>query len=210
MLPDALQRNVRVFILQRRACKRYRAGQNLSSSRGEVHGNSAKVRARLRNARLQQRFHLQVFKGLGSRLLRKARRLHRDFSRFLDRFCGIADKENAPCYQHVQAKSRFVSYSCGVRDAHGVYPRRQKEGGRFERNREIRFAQLHGRHKPERPVRQNGIFLQLSFGCFQRIFRREFFRRREYLPHKLRNRSVVFDHAFRRGNLKKGGLRQRA
>lgn len=105
MLPDALQRNVRVFILQRRACKRYRAGQNLSSSRGEVHGNSAKVRARLRNARLQQRFHLQVFKGLGSRLLRKARWLHRDFSRFLDRFCGIADKENAPCYQHVQAKA---------------------------------------------------------------------------------------------------------
>ena len=56
MLPDALQRNVRVFILQRRACKRYRVGQNLSSSRGEVYGNSAKVRARLRNARLQQRF----------------------------------------------------------------------------------------------------------------------------------------------------------
>ena len=151
MLPDALKRNVRVFILQRRACKRYRAGQNLSSSRGEVYGNSAKVRARLRNARLKQRFHLQVFKGLGSRLLRKARRLHRDFSRFLDRFCGIADKENAPCYQHVQAKSRFVSYSCGVRDAYCIYPRRQKEGVRREPAPEILYTKQHVRYKPEIP-----------------------------------------------------------
>ena len=103
MLPDALQRNVRVFILQRRACKRYRAGQNLSSSRGEVYGNSAKVRARIRNARLQQRFHLQVFKGLGSRFLRKARRLRRDFPGFLDRVCGIDGKENALWY-HILAE----------------------------------------------------------------------------------------------------------